>query len=73
MNGLFKRFIRWVFLWQWAIPIVWFIALLEVVYGQIIPVFHSISNWLILIVGGFLILGFVAKYAFGDVSDAFKK
>jgi hypothetical protein len=73
LKEVLKRFIRWVFTWQWAIPVIWFIALLEVIGDEINPVFHAISNWLILIVGGFLILGFIAKYAFGDVTDAFKR
>jgi len=59
---MLKRFLNWFLQWAWAIVVVWFIAMYELISGSQIPWMHTVSNWLIVFVGGMMIIGFISQY-----------
>lgn len=60
---MIKHFVNWVLRWQWAVVCVWTVAFYELVSGKIVPWMHVVSNWLIVFVGGMLMIGFLIEFS----------
>lgn len=61
-----KRFLTWFLKWQWAMLFVLVVSMMELITGNIMPLFRAISNWLIVLVGSFLLMGYLSSIALKD-------
>lgn len=65
MKEILHRVLKWFFRWTWAIFIVWIVAFLELLTGKEVAIFRAISNWIVAIIGGFMIIGYISAKVHG--------